>query len=115
MRREFPKKVKVAAFQRADGRCEECTAPLAVGKFHYDHRIPDALGGKPTLENCTVLCLSCHSVKTTQEDVPTIAKSNRVRSKHLGANAPSRRPLPGGKNSPFKIKIGGAVVRREGV
>ena len=112
MRQEFPRKVKVAAFERAAGRCEKCTARLAVGKFHYDHRIPDALGGKPVLENCEVLCTACHGTKTAKQDAPAIAKSRHVMSKHIGAKAPSRHPLPGGKNDKLKRTIYRGTVRR---
>lgn len=91
-RREFPAKVKVAAFKRADDRCDECSAPLMPGRFHYDHIIPDALGGEPTLENCAVLCRSCHGAKTAQEDVPRIAKAKRVAAKHIGARPKTRMP-----------------------
>jgi 5-methylcytosine-specific restriction protein A len=55
-RREFPPKVRLAAFQRANGHCEDCRARLAPGRFAYDHIVPDALGGEPTLDNCMVLC-----------------------------------------------------------
>lgn len=92
-RREFPARVRVAAFERANGHCENCTAPLYVGKFHYDHRIPDALLGEPTLDNCVVLCVACHGEKTAKEDVPRIAKAVRQRQKHLGARPP-KRPWP---------------------
>ena len=84
MRREFPTKVKVAAFDRCGGRCEQCTA-LLLGRCEYDHRIPDALDGEPTLANCVVLCRGCHAIKTTKTDVPAIAKSKRVRANHAGA------------------------------
>jgi 5-methylcytosine-specific restriction protein A len=96
-RREFPDKVKVEAFQRADGRCEKCTAKLFVGKIHYDHRIPDAMGGEPTLSNCDVLCTACHGIKTRRVDVPAIAKVKRIRAAHIGAKKPSgfRKPPPG--------------------
>lgn len=77
MRTEFSAKVKAAAALRANGNCEECTRKLLTGDFHYDHVIPDALGGEPTLENCAVLCRSCHGFKTTTSDVPRIAKSKR--------------------------------------
>lgn len=89
MRREFPTKVKLAAFDRAAGNCEACTAPLRPGKYAFDHRIPDAIGGEPTLANCQVLCDACHSPKTRHSDVPTIAKSKRVRAKHAGAKIKS--------------------------
>lgn len=83
MRTEFPSKVRVEAFRRCGGLCEKCTAKLSVGKFHYDHIIPDAFGGEPILSNCQVLCVNCHGEKTAKVDVPAYAKSNRVRSKHL--------------------------------
>mgnify|MGYP001283912999 CR=1 FL=1 len=92
MRREFPAKVKAAAFERAKGHCEECTARLYPGKFLYDHQIPDALGGEPTLDNCVVRCSACHAVKTTKEDVPRIAKAVRQRQKHIGARPKRKWP-----------------------
>jgi len=113
MRREFSAKVRVAAFKRAGGSCEGCTAKLYTGKFAYDHRIPDQLGGEPTLENCQVLCSACHGEKTAGQDVPRIAKAKRNEAKHLGARLRSRgftpaepqrrasRPLE--KWNPFRI------------
>lgn len=111
-RREFSPKVKVAAFERAGGQCEGCTAHLYPGKFHYDHRIPDALGGEPTLENCQVLCTNCHSAKTATEDVPRIAKGKRQQRAHLGAKPKSRRPLRGGKDDIYKRTVDGRTVLR---
>lgn len=83
MRREFPAKIKLAAFERAKGRCEKCTARLYPGKFRYDHRIPDWMGGQPTLENCQVLCLNCDGEKTPR-DQHDIAKSKRIIRKRAG-------------------------------
>lgn len=56
-RREFDKKVRRDAFVRAGGLCEgdvdglRCGCKLTVGKFAHDHRIPNWMGGEPTLEN----------------------------------------------------------------
>jgi len=105
-RREFPKSVKLAAFKRADGRCENCTAKLMPGKFRYNHRLPDALGGEPTLENCEVLCVSCDAPITYGRDIPMIAKADRLRAKHIGA----KRKKPWSK---FRKKMSGEVVLRE--
>lgn len=90
MRREFPKAIKRDAFLRAAGKCEDvnCGARLTVGKFHYDHDIPDAQGGEPTLDNCRVLCTACHSVKTRTIDVPAIAKTKRIRDRAKGIKRP---------------------------
>lgn len=84
MRREFSAKVKAAAAVRANGHCEQCTRRLMAGDFHYDHDIPDGLDGEPTLENCKVLCRSCHKIKTAEEDVPRIAKAKRNYRKSRG-------------------------------
>lgn len=88
MRRDFPAKVKVAAFQRANGRCEnpQCGAKVSAPKLAYDHILPDALGGEPTLENCQVLCLECHQEKTGT-DVGRIRKADRQHRNHIGAKA----------------------------
>jgi 5-methylcytosine-specific restriction protein A len=85
MRREFSKKVMGQAALRANGQCEKCSTRLMAGKIAYDHIIPDALGGEPTLENCQVLCAACHGVKTSKEDVPRISKTERMRLKFNGA------------------------------
>ena len=90
MRQEFPSKVKVAAFERCAGNCENCTAKLNVGKFRYDHVIPDWMGGPNTLDNCQVICMACDRIKTPK-DQRDIAKSRRVRARHLGAKRRSPR------------------------
>lgn len=90
-RREFSKDVKRQAHARADGCCEglkadgtRCNGALLDGRFHYDHNIPDALGGEPELWNCVVLCIPCHSEKTAKRDVPMIAKAKRVADRQIG-------------------------------
>jgi 5-methylcytosine-specific restriction enzyme A len=93
-RSEFPAKVRVAAFARANGCCESCGVTIRPGNGpEYDHRIPDALGGAATLDNCDVLCRSCHGAKTAKGDVPQIAKAKRVQRKHISADRP-RQKIP---------------------
>jgi 5-methylcytosine-specific restriction protein A len=87
-RREFSAKVKLAAFERANKHCERCAALLIAGKFRYNHRIPDALGGEPTLENCECLCLACDGIQTYKTDIPAIAKSKRIRRRNAGVKKP---------------------------
>jgi 5-methylcytosine-specific restriction endonuclease McrA len=111
MRREFSKAVKRLAAFRSKGHCEQCKIKLRVGEFHYDHIIPDWMGGEPTIENCEVLCIKCHRRKTREKDVPAIAKSKRIIDKNRGIKT-SPRKLPCGRNSPFKKKITGEVVAR---
>jgi hypothetical protein len=44
-------------------------------------------------------------------DAPLIARVKRIHQRHIGAKQ-SRNPLPGGRNSMFKKKMDGTVVRR---
>jgi 5-methylcytosine-specific restriction endonuclease McrA len=111
-RHEFPKRVKLAAFERAGGRCERCTARLVPGKYRYDHRLPLALGGESTLANCVVQCLACDGPKTYRQDIPAIAKSGRQRARHVGAKPRSSRPLPAGRGSKWKRTLDGRTVLR---
>ena len=92
MRREFPPKVKLTAWDRSGGNCEQCLARI-IARPEYDHILPDALGGEPTLENCKVLCSKCHRLKTSGEDVPRIAKTKRTKRKALNAWPKSARPI----------------------
>lgn len=104
-RNEFSAKVKREAWTRCAGKCESCTAKLYPGKFDYDHRIPDGLGGTATLNNCQVLCDACHGPKTHEIDRPIMQKADNIRNKHLGIK--TKRPW-----SQFRKKMSGEVVRR---
>ena len=89
-RREFPAKVKVAAFERANGCCEMCGTgiKLMAHDVRYDHIIANGLDGEPTLENCMVLCRNHHDGKTFKSDVPRIAKVKRLKRKAAGVRKP---------------------------
>lgn len=87
MRAEFTKAVKLEAWRGSQGRCMGCTAKLFPGNIEYHHDKECAFGGKGTKENCVVLCRACHS-RVTKERAPVIAKSNRVRNRHIGVKKP---------------------------
>lgn len=86
-RREFPAKIKLAAWERCkiDGvpHCERCRMKM-VGTPVYDHDLPDAFYGEPTLENCVVSCRKCDRIKTYEQDIPRIAKADRIARKNAG-------------------------------
>jgi len=98
---EFDKKTKEAAWQRAAGKCELCTAPFNGRHCEYDHVIPAALRSENsnTLANCRCLCPKCHREKTQMEDMPRITKAKRVYEKEANLRAPARK-IP---SRPFKV------------
>ena len=110
MRREFSRQVCRDAFVRAAGQCEGCGARLTIGKFHYDHAVPIALGGDATLDNCRVLCVACHRDKTGRRDAPAIAKAKRLSDRHIGIRPRSQFPCAG--SGPYKKKISGEIIKR---
>jgi hypothetical protein len=116
-RREFPSPVKRAAWERCKDaagvpRCEGCSAPLRPGHYRFDHDKPDAFDGEPTLENCKVKCDCCDFEKTYKQDLPAIAKSNRVTNSFIGAKRAHLRPMPFGRTDRLKQKMNGEIVWR---
>jgi hypothetical protein len=118
VRREFSAKTKRLAWERCNEQCEyirpdgtRCRAPLATGRFIYDHCDPDWYSKDNELENCSVICLPCNREKTAK-DQGDIAKSKRIIDKRIKARKPKGRPLMGTKASGFKKKFNGTVERR---
>lgn len=109
MRKEFSKRTKLEAWQRAKGHCEACGIKLDGKRVEYDHIIADGLGGAPDLSNCKVLCGPCHRVKT-RSDIPRIAKTNRIRAKAAGIRKKSK--FSCSRDGRWKKKISGEVVER---
>ena len=90
---EFPKSVKIAAWQRAGGRSEcGCGVKIIAGDGpEYDHIIEVALGGNNSLENCRVMRIRCHGSKT-DERRPALDKARRGFEKRIGARP--KKPWP---------------------
>lgn len=112
MRRRLSTRARLELFLAAQGRCRSCGRLLTPGtRWEIDHVVPLALGGADADHNLQVLCAPCHSGKTATRDVPAIAKTERIRARHLGAKR-ARRPMPGGRRSAWKRTIDGRVVER---
>ena len=112
-RRKLSNMARLNLFIQHQGQCAHCNVKIMPGtRWDIDHVIPISLGGSNQIENLQILCWSCHMTKTAYEDIPRIAKTKRLRVVHLGAKR-SRRPLPCGRDSPFKKTIDGRIVRRK--
>ena len=109
----FSTSFRLNLFLMRNGLCAACTQKIDAGKaWDIDHILPLALGGTNELNNLQILCSPCHRSKTSHSDVPRITKTKRLKARHLGARAPSTRPIPGSRRSPWKRKMDGSVVRR---
>lgn len=113
-RHEFSRKVKRAAYKRADGRCEargtiyglqpetRCTAFLGPANVEYDHwPVPATDDGSDTLENCVACCKECHRIKTSTYDQPMQAKGRRIRREN-GPVDDRRKPKKPLRGRPFQ-------------
>ncbi len=58
--RHIPQKVKLAVWQRDQGKCGECGA---TEYLEFDHIIPHSLGGASTEGNLQLLCRACNLAK----------------------------------------------------
>jgi len=113
------KRVRITAKMRADiflsrgGMCHLCSMKVVPGEdWDVSHDIPLEAGGKDDATNWFVAHRKCHRVHTSTVDAPLIAKVKRIHQKHVGAKK-SRSPMPLGRNSGFKRKMDGTIVRRE--
>ena len=112
-RQFFSTSFRLNLFLKRKGSCGSCYQKIdAVKAWDIDHIIPLALGGTNEAKNLQILCKPCHNSKTYQVDIPSIAKTKRLKARHLGARSPSTRPIPGSRRSPWKRKLDGSVVRR---
>jgi len=112
-RQIFSTSFRLNLFLKRKGTCTSCSQKIDAGKaWDIDHILPLSLGGTNEPNNLQILCKPCHRSKTSQSDIPRIAKTKRLKARHLGARSPSTRPIPGSRRSPWKRKFDGSVVRR---
>ncbi len=59
-REPIPTDVRLAVWERDEGRCVECGSDFDI---QYDHIIPFSMGGASTVENLQLLCARCNKTK----------------------------------------------------
>lgn len=107
-----PPRVRLRVFDRDGGKCTcGCGRRItAADKWETDHIIAIINGGENREKNLCTLLKPCHDLKTGK-DVAEKSVIYSIRKKYLGIKKKSR--FPGSRDSPFKRKVNGTVVRRE--
>ncbi|CAB4145829.1 HNHc domain containing protein [uncultured Caudovirales phage] len=114
VRKRISTKLRVQIFEKEKGICHLCSMKVMVSQeWDVSHEIPLGVGGADEMHNFKVAHRKCHRHHTSTVDIPIIAKIKRIRAKHIGAKTKSRSPMPMGKQSKWKRKMDGTVVKRD--
>ena len=108
-----PERVRTRVFLAKGGRCHRCSRKIASGDaWTLEHVVALINGGGNRESNLDVTCRWCLPAKNA-EDVAEKARVYNIRSKHIGAKPPSRNPIPGSRNTPYRKRMDGTVVLRQ--
>lgn len=95
------------------GICHYCGVKIdnKRERFEIAHVIALAMGGRDVNPNCRPAHVDCHRDATRRVDIPAIARVKRIADRHEGFHV-AKNPMPGSRDSPWKRKMDGTVVRR---
>ncbi|MGI9297057.1 MAG: HNH endonuclease signature motif containing protein [Gammaproteobacteria bacterium] len=113
-RKSLSTRERLRLFTLHKGICHICEGRIdgAREAWEISHELPLELGGADDDENRKPAHYKCHRALTAEQDIPRIAKAKRREARHLGAKAPSSRPIPGSKASGWRKRMDGRVERR---
>jgi len=106
---------RLALFERFRGICALCERKIEAGDPWIDEHLRAlGLGGTNEPENRGPAHTACADLKTHGKDgdLARIAKAKRMKMRHLGIRSRKGPPIPGSKDSPWKRKMDGTLVRR---
>lgn len=108
----IPPRVRLRVWERAAGRCQECTRKISAGeRWICDHTKALINSGENRESNLRVICEWCDRNVKTPADVAEKAKTARVRKKHTGAAGP-KRGFATNRAGKWKKYMDGRVERR---
>lgn len=112
VRRKLTPHRRLQAWERTGGVCVLCNRKIdgVRERWIVEHIRALELGGEDDLSNMGPAHEACALLKTG-DDHRRAAQAKRQKIRHIGAEA-TRRPLPFGKNSPWKRKVSGRIVPR---
>lgn len=100
-------------FFENSGICHYCAHAIDPKRERFEiiHIDAWAISRNDSNANTRPAHLKCHQRATAEEDLPLIAHIKRVEAFDRGFTGTTS-PMPAGRNSPFKKKIGGRIERR---
>jgi 5-methylcytosine-specific restriction endonuclease McrA len=109
----IPDTVRLRIWMRSKGMCGICGGAVfaSSGDLEFDHITALCNGGEHREGNIQAVHVYCHSEKT-KTDLHAHARTMRKRRRYLLGKKPSRHPLPGSRNSPWKRTFSRGWVRR---
>jgi 5-methylcytosine-specific restriction enzyme A len=118
MRMEFAQSTKKARWLHChDGKgiphCEYCGGEFSASNPpEYHHHKEAQSRGDNSFQNCRVIGKKCCHVRETSRFKTECAKADRNRATTANLKRPSRNPIPGSRNTPWKRTMSGETVRR---
>ena len=110
---KIPDRVRVRVLALYHDCCAMCARRIGPGdKWTCDHIAALVNGGENRESNLQPLC-AWGTPEKDKADVAEKAKVYAIRRKHHGIKSRKSRPMPGGRDSPVKIKICGEPVNRK--
>ena len=106
-----PPRVRARVWEREGGICHRCERKIPTGDaWIIEHRVALINSGQNAESNLCLTCSWCKPQKDA-EDVALKSRTARKKAKHLGIQQ-TKVALPFGRNSQWKRKISGEIVRR---
>jgi 5-methylcytosine-specific restriction endonuclease McrA len=111
-RRKLTPRQRLKVWERTGGVCVLCERKIDAVRERWivEHIRALELGGADHLTNMGPAHEAC-AVDKTRDDHRRAARAKRQKIRHLGADV-SKRPLPCGRNSPWKRTVAGQIVPR---
>lgn len=114
-RRPLTPTQRLKLFEAFQGRCVLCDRKIEAGEPWIDEHLRAlGLGGTNAMDNRGPAHKVCADLKTHGQDgdIARIAKAKRQKMRHIGVKTRKGPPIPGSKDSPWKRKMDGTLVRR---
>lgn len=109
----IPDRVRLRIFERFNCQCQcGCTRTITPGeKWEIDHITALINGGEHRESNLRPL-LKEHHKRKTRDDVAIKSYNQRRKLAHAGIKRRKSRPIPGSRNTSWKITFSRGAVRR---